>query len=87
MPVLAPKAVGQRRRRRWRRWLPQDGEPLADAAETRGLVLDETEKGAPGRAAEAPIGGCCNGDREQGPTGGCIGGRGPGSAVPRRAAG
>ena len=45
MPVLAPKAVGQRRRRRWRRWLPQDGEPLADAAETRGLVLDETEKG------------------------------------------
>ena len=46
MPVLAPKAVGQRRRRRWRRWLPQDGEPLADAA---GLVLDETEKGGGAR--------------------------------------
>ena len=25
----------------------QDGEPLADAAETRGLVLDETEEGRP----------------------------------------
>ena len=68
--------------------MPAPAEPLADAAETRGLVLDETEKGgAPGRAAEAPIGGCCNGDREQGPTEGGIGGRGPGSAVPRRAAG